>query len=1189
MLRLAAGVLLWLLACCASAATYTFRSDSYSWETASTAIAWDRTCTSYPGDDDKATITFTGGFTFTFAGTAYSSVRVLSNGILQFGADTGLHRTYTNTTLPIGTPGASSTGCARAATTLALIAYWTDLNPAASGSGGVTWQQKGTAPNRYVVVSWNAVYQYNTSTPYTFQVILYENGEFKYQYGNANASGSNATIGVQVSGTDYTLYSYNSGYNANGSAIRWSVASTTPTRQAEYRFDEYGYSGTIGEVRDSSGNARHGVRVGSATTTASGQVCRALDIASNTSATTRTAADTLVSPASGLGNSGALSFFYFGNTSWNAGNAATLMDATLNAARPFYVVRNSGGTLSFGLADGAGTRLTVTSTAQNIAARRWTHVAVTWRLAAGTNQSTLRVYVGGVLVGTAIGTTNGMLDPGLGTLFAGDNRSSAIASGASANSANGAIDELRLYNYEITLAEIAADMVATHSCAPPVDHYEVSVPSSTIACLGSTVTVTACADSSSPCTNPSTGVLGQTASLSASGGASVSPLITFDATGRATAALAHATASNGTVAAVSLSNEQTPGSNPRQCCPDGVACSAANSCSSTFHTAGFLFAASTGGPAATIPAHTAGTRSSTWFLRAVKTNASTQACEAALAGPNTVHWAHECSNPGTCSGGNRMTVHAAADAAIASNPASGVSGRTPVTMNFDSNGNAPFAFTHGDVGLTLFDVSKASAGTQLTPLVGRSNGFVTKPAGFVLSGIRCSSYSAGQCATGAIASPGNNPGAGSATGAAFMPAGRPFSVTVTAVGSTGATTPNFGRESTPEGVSLSSTLVAPAGGQNPVLANASGFGSFSNGVASGSGFSWSEVGIITLTPRVADGDYLGAGPVVGSASGNVGRFVPAALAVSGAALTLRDGQSCSPASSFGYLGENTRFTLTLSALSAAGGVTQNYAGAFAKFDPAAGNWNLVGTDGGTVFSTASGRLSMGLGSGSFSAGVAANVALVAAALRGSSPDGPFNASFGIAPLDSDGVGLASFDMPASGSGANDRLRLGSAALVFGRLRVGNAIGAADRPLDLPVHAQHWNGAAWVTQVADSCTRVPAASVNMGNLRGTLTTADTAVSAPVVMAAGTGTLRLAAPGAGRSGTLDLALSLGSSATDASCLQTWAPGSGDAATAGANLAFLRGAWCSASHGQDPSARATFGRRRDAGATMHRREMY
>ncbi|MFM2068185.1 MAG: hypothetical protein RLZZ584_3094, partial [Pseudomonadota bacterium] len=96
------ALLLLLLSPLAQAATYTYRSDSYSWESAATTVVWDKLCTSYPGDDDQATLTFTGGFTFTFAGTAYSSVRVLANGGLQFGADTGFLRSYTNSNLPAG-------------------------------------------------------------------------------------------------------------------------------------------------------------------------------------------------------------------------------------------------------------------------------------------------------------------------------------------------------------------------------------------------------------------------------------------------------------------------------------------------------------------------------------------------------------------------------------------------------------------------------------------------------------------------------------------------------------------------------------------------------------------------------------------------------------------------------------------------------------------------------------------------------------------------------------------------------------------------------------------------------------------------------------------------------------------------------------------------------------------------------
>ena len=113
-------------------------------------------------------------------------------------------------------------------------------------------------------------------------------------------------------------------------------------------------------------------------------------------------------------------------------------------------------------------------------------------------------------------------------------------------------------------------------------------------------------------------------------------------------------------------------------------------------------------------------------------------------------------------------------------------------------------------------------------------------------------------------------------------------------------------------------------------------------------------------------------------------------------------------------------------------------------------------------------------------------------------------------------------------------------------------------------------------------------MNFGNLRKTLTSADTVVSGTsIALAGGVGVLRLTAPSGGRYGTVDVALSLGSSATDASCLQTWTPTT--AATVGANLAFLRGAFCGSSYGNDPAARASFGLYRGADALIYQRENY
>ncbi|MCK7499109.1 MAG: hypothetical protein MZW92_57975 [Comamonadaceae bacterium] len=87
------------------------------------------------------------------------------------------------------------------------------------------------------------------------------------------------------------------------------------------------------------------------------------------------------------------------------------------------------------------------------------------------------------------------------------------------------------------------------------------------------------------------------------------------------------------------------------------------------------------------------------------------------------------------------------------------------------------------------------------------------------------------------------------SGARFVQAGESFGATVTAQTSGGATTPNFGRETTPEGVRAHAHSWLPSGGASGTLANGSiAGGSFSAGVATLTNLAYSEVGIITLTP-----------------------------------------------------------------------------------------------------------------------------------------------------------------------------------------------------------------------------------------------------------------------------------------------------------------------------------------------------
>jgi MSHA biogenesis protein MshQ len=818
------GALL-LFACfgLAQAATYTYRSDSYIWETASTAVTWDRACTAYPGDDDQATLNFTGGFVFRFAGVNYSSVRVLSNGALQFGADTGFLRNYTNTTLPAGTATAR-TGCVATATSRTVMAYWTDLNPSQPGSGNVTWQQKGTAPNRYVVISWNGVYQYNTSTPYTFQIILLENGEFKYQYGNANATGSRATIGVQVDNTDFTLYSFNSGYNANGSAIRWTLASTTPRRLAEYRFDEYSYNGLVGELIDSSGNANNGLTVGTPGSTSTAVVCRALSIAANTSSTQQ-GADTQVNVNATLGNAGGATFFYRNNAAWTSGPAGMLLDGTGLSSAPFYLQRDANGALRFRVTDSAGAALTATTPVQSIAANTWAHIAISWRVASGSNQTVLRIYVNGSLVATTLGTTTGSLVGSLRSVFVGDARTSTAASGGTLNSANGIVDELRLYNFDIGPAEVALDRSDTHPCVPPVHHLEIEHPSgNSVTCTPTTLTVRACSDAA--CTTPFTG--GVSLGLSATGTPTVvwpSGNVVSIPAGSSSIAVPVQVTQVGSVLISATAN--TPPATNATTCNFG-----SPSCTLSAAAAGFLLS---------VPPHRSDAVSSL-TLSAVRQSDSSLACSPAFASTaRTVTLSCAYANP---SSGSRA-VRVGGTALNASNNESAACGSRDISLTFDATGRSVISLQYGDAGrLTLNAQYNGSAG-DLNPdlvLLG-STQFIAVPQDFNI--VR--------------------------TDSAALVAGQAFGATATARNANGTSTAAFGNESGAERPSLSWawSKTAPLG-PGTVDGTFTGGALPSSGVATASNLVWSEVGQGTLTVTAAN--YMGSGLNVVGSLASVGPF-----------------------------------------------------------------------------------------------------------------------------------------------------------------------------------------------------------------------------------------------------------------------------------------------------------------------------
>ena len=477
-------------------------------------------------------------------------------------------------------------------------------------------------------------------------------------------------------------------------------------------------------------------------------------------------------------------------------------------------------------------------------------------------------------------------------------------------------------------------------------------------------------------------------------------------------------------------------------------------------------------------------------------------------------------------------VQATFSAAAAALPLCQANGATPATwtaaatLSFPGGSPSvgPYSFNYDDVGKVEFWMRNSAATTEL----GSSGVFVVKPAGFTLSNIKHTSDNFA------------NPGAANAAGTAFIKAGDAFTVTVTAINSAAAAAPNYGKEVTPESVKLTSALVAALGlTNNPALAGT--FGSFANGIATGTAFAWDEVGIITLTPSVLDADYLGAGDTTGTVTGNVGRFYPHHFAVTPGAppidnradlcsggVLISDGVTpCAPA--FTYMGEQMDANFTLTAQSLSNTTTQNYAGAFAKLDPAAAaNPLSLGAVDSAVPTYLTARLDTSLpASGSFLTGNAAVIAPLSIT-RLAAADGPYAAlDIGIAPVDSDGAAMGVFNLDTDVTAGNDHVLIGTTEVRYGRMKLSNAHGSELLPLPIALTAQYWDGTTYVANTLDDLSSFATTDVALGNFQKNLAAGETSVITPpasVVFVSGAASYRLSAPGANNNGSVDMTINV-----------------------------------------------------------------
>lgn len=500
-----------------------------------------------------------------------------------------------------------------------------------------------------------------------------------------------------------------------------------------------------------------------------------------------------------------------------------------------------------------------------------------------------------------------------------------------------------------------------------------------------------------------------------------------------------------------------------------------------------------------------------------------------------------------------------------------------------TNGRASVSAKYKDVGRIQIQMVDDTTTEPVAGILGATNLFVVKPSSFAITAIERPDLTA-------------NPGASLPTGSVFVKAGDPFRVTVEARDDEGSRTPNYGNESTPEGIRLrAATLVAPAGGRNGsaddgAIGNASAFTAIAPaGTFRGTTFSWDEVGAIRLQASVADASYLGVGDVSGAISGDVGRFTPHHFDV---ALTMTPSfaTGCA-AGSFTYLEQPFGFSqapvLTVTARAAAGTATRNYAGSWWTLtntsltgrsytsDPAApASLDTSGLPP-TATDPTIAILGNGVGTLTFSTGSGLRFARA-------TPVAPFDAELRLSlnVLDADGVAYASnpfaMGQPSAGNGiafsAGKRMR-------YGRLALENAYGSELVALAAALRAQYYDGSGFVTNADDSCTLVSAANVGT-SARSPAALATTPSLARVPLLAGDGGQSWSPPG--QDGHADALVNLGSSGI----ATAWGT------ITAANLPWLRFDWSGDGAGtpnQDPTARITFGIYAGPRRVIFRREIY
>ncbi|RBP70481.1 MSHA biogenesis protein MshQ [Marinobacter nauticus] len=452
--------------------------------------------------------------------------------------------------------------------------------------------------------------------------------------------------------------------------------------------------------------------------------------------------------------------------------------------------------------------------------------------------------------------------------------------------------------HELDGLEICADEVG--EIQRRVDHFEIIHSGSGLTCKPETVRIRACDDPACNAFFPDPVEV----TLSPSGWVGGD---TFTMTGETTRSLA--ITSPGTVTLGVPSSDPGTVAFSQTLCDDGSGTLAVGQCEMTFFDSGFDI---------TVPDHIADTVV-TANIAAVRKDDSSQRCVPGF-DEETKDIALWSSYINPSSGSQSVIL----DEDGSELPSSITGTRS---LFFDANGLATVSIRYPDVGRIRLNARYQGSGDDAGLEMLGDGEFVARPDHFQLT------------------IPGNPAATSVQDDNAFVAAGDDFEVRVSSVNASGNVTPNFGRETPAEDVVLEASLEAPSGGDSPALSGSFGdFGQDCNGAAAAAGaacgqFQWPEVGIISITPELASGGYLGTADVIGNAVSHVGRFIPDRFGVT----ITEPGEIeayCDISTAFSYIGKPFEWlsgaepTLLVEALNVGGAVTRNYTlGDFQRLSP----------------------------------------------------------------------------------------------------------------------------------------------------------------------------------------------------------------------------------------------------------------